>query len=124
MAGIANEQNTIAAIATASGPGGVGIVRVSGNDAISIANRVCEKDVLSFDNRKLVLSNVIEGSKILDEALFVKMCGPKSFTGEDVVEIQCHGGYINLAKILRGLIESGARSVSYTHLTLPTILLV
>ena len=106
---ISNEQNTIAAIATASGPGGVGIVRVSGGDALGIANSICSKDVLAFDDRKLILSKVIDGNEVVDEALFVKMLGPNSFTGEDVVEIQCHGGYVNLGKILRSLLGQGAR---------------
>lgn len=101
--------DTIAAVATPLGAGGVGIIRVSGPDASTILAEVvgCSEDTLR--DRYLDYGHVRSGGEILDEVLYVIMRGPKSFTGEDVAEIHGHGGAANLAQLLRAVIAAGAR---------------
>lgn len=107
--------DTITAISTPAGSGGVGIIRTSGETAVKIAEPLIfaynKKKLSEFESHKLVLSQVrsLESSAIIDEALVVVMKAPHSFTGEDVVEIQCHGGYIVAKRILEELIKAGAR---------------
>lgn len=109
----------IAAISTPVGQGGVAIVRISGENAQEIASRMvfanCKKDLTEFESHKLYLSKIKHSadddtnSSVIDEALVVVMRAPHSYTGEDVVEIQCHGGYIVAKKILSEIIRLGAR---------------
>ena len=109
-----NEGETIVALATAAGTSAIAIVRMSGNKAISIADRVFRsfhgKDLANQKSHTIHLGHVMQNDSTLDEVLLSLFKGPNSYTGEDVVEISCHGSiYI---------------PVSYTHLTLPRILLV
>lgn len=106
--------DTIAAISTPVGSGGVGIIRVSGETAVNIVSPLIfsynKKELSQFESHKLVLSQIkAEDKAVIDEALVVVMRSPKSFTGEDVVEIQCHGGYIVAKRILEEVIKKGAR---------------
>ncbi len=108
--------DTIAAIATPQGAGGVAIVRLSGFDAEEIADKIIKtKNGLSLKNQKshqMVLSKVHRKENELrriDEALVVVMRVPHSYTGETVVEIQCHGGFFAARTILDELLLSGAR---------------
>lgn len=106
-----SSQDTIAAIATATGPGAVGIIRLSGSLALSIAHR-CFAGLPSVpDSHHLYWGRVLSpaSGEILDEALAVWMRGPRTFTGEDVVEIQCHGGELNLRRVLEATLAGGAR---------------
>ncbi len=101
------EQDTIAAIATPLGVGGVGIVRVSGSSSFDIVQKI-------FSNKKLVAGKIFHGwindqSKLVDEVIVLPFKAPNSFTGDDVVEIQCHGGVNVIKKILEVVIASGAR---------------
>ena len=105
-----NSHATIAAIATPPGRGGVGIVRVSGDDAHSILRTLVPEGPESFPDHTLRLSKIREpDGDLIDESLAVYMPGPKSFTGEDVVEFQCHGGPIILRRVLDATLEAGAR---------------
>lgn len=106
--------DTIAAISTPVGSGGVGIIRISGEIAVDIASPLIfaynKKPLSEFESHKLVLSQIkAANGTVIDEALVVVMRSPKSFTGEDVVEIQCHGGYIVAKRILEEVIMAGAR---------------
>ena len=108
--------DTIAAIATPVGSGGIAILRLSGNDAEKIAQRIIttksNKPVNELESHKLTLSNIHkidEPSVVIDEALVAVMRAPRSYTGEDVVEINCHGGYFAAGKILSELLLAGAR---------------
>lgn len=109
------ENDTIAAIATAPGPAGVGIIRISGPKALAIGSDIFRKKnggrEKSFDSHKLYYGLVQDpaSEEILDEALFVFMKAPHSFTGEDVTEIQAHGGNLLLARILSLITAQGAR---------------
>ncbi len=104
-----SEKKTIAAIATPPGDGGVGIIRISGPEAVGIANKIVQIDLLQKESHKVYFTKALTPSKeILDEVLVFKMCTPRSFTGEDVVEIQCHGGQLVCKKILQSALDSGA----------------
>ncbi len=110
-------DDTIAAISTPAGEGGIGIIRVSGPGALAVAGKV-------FTTRHtppgdLPTHTIHHGhalhpgtGDILDEALLLVMLGPHSFTGEDVVEIQCHGGWTTTSLILEAALEAGARLAS------------
>lgn len=106
--------DTIAAIATAMSNAGISIVRMSGMDAISIADRLYRSPK---GNKKLTdqLSHTIhygyiyDGEEMIDEVMVLVMKGPKSYTREDVIEIDCHGGIVVTKKILELLIKNGAR---------------
>jgi tRNA modification GTPase len=122
----ANVQNmkidTIAAIATPAGKGGIGVVRLSGPEAISVAKRLfAHKDgSLIFGegrDRKRIVSHQLrlgyicdpESGYVIDEVLLCVMKAPQSYTREDVVEIQCHAGLGVLSKILCAVLDAGAR---------------
>lgn len=106
---------TIAAISTAVGEAGIGIVRLSGKDAIKIANNIFRginnKTLLNAENRKMVYGHIIDNrnDEIIDEVLIVSMKEPHTYTRENVVEIYCHGGIIPVRKILELLLYNGAR---------------
>lgn len=104
-------EDTIAAIATAAGEGGIGIVRISGENALDILKKIFEPASKSIKNRMLSYGHIInpENGKIIDEVMSVYMKGPHSYTAEDVVEIQCHGSSVSLRKILELALKNGAR---------------
>lgn len=106
-------EDTIAAIATAPGESGIGIVRISGSGSLDIANKIFDPKIanrkLSDNVRKLIYGTIRDGEKQIDEVLISYMKAPHSFTGEDVVEINCHGGYIAVKKILYLVLKNGAR---------------
>lgn len=105
-------EDTIAAIATPPGEGGIGIIRISGDHASEIMGKIFKPaNPSSLENRKMSYGNIVDPSskKILDEVLCVYMKGPKTYTTEDVVEINCHGGMVPLRKTLELVLNSGAR---------------
>lgn len=106
-------DDTIAAIATAPGQGGIGIIRISGPDSLKIANKIFspfhKRSVLDYPVRTLIYGNILDGDTIIDEVLLAYMKGPNSYTAEDVIEINCHGGFISVRKILELVLKSGAR---------------
>ncbi len=109
-------NDTIAAIATPRGMGGIAIIRLSGENSPEIAAKLAkpksDKDVTKLESHKLTLCNIHSfdsPSLIIDEALVSVMRAPKSYTGENVVEINCHGGFLVADKILTGLLKCGAR---------------
>src|SRR5690606_41048229 len=92
-------QDTIAAIATPPGEGAIGIVRMSGPGAVAIAERVVQstRRLSQVPSHSLVHGKVVdEGGRVLDEALVAVMRAPRTYTGEDVVEIHCHGSPVVL----------------------------
>lgn len=99
-------EDTIAAVATPLGRGGVAVVRVSGPKAFEIASALSTK---SPKVGRIVFARFKEGDKILDEGLLLSFKAPASFTGEDVVEFQCHGGTVAPQRILDATIHLGAR---------------
>jgi tRNA modification GTPase TrmE len=109
------ENDTIAAIATGIGEGGIAIIRVSGEDAISIVSKIFRgKNNKKLDDIKpytLRYGNIIslESNEVIDEVLVSFMKAPKSFTAEDTIEINCHGGIVSTNKLLQEVIMAGAR---------------
>jgi tRNA modification GTPase len=103
------EGDTIAAVATAPGIGGVGIVRVSGPRAIEIAAEVLAIDAARLDRHVRVgWAHAFDGRRV-DRVIAFAMRGPASFTGEDVAELQGHGGAYNLQQLMQALVARGAR---------------
>lgn len=106
-------DDTIAAIATAPGEGGIGIIRLSGSSALDIANKMFRPlyrdSIGDYAVRTLIYGNIYDEGVVLDEVLLAYMKGPHSYTAEDVVEINCHGGFISVRKILELALKSGAR---------------
>ncbi len=106
------ETTTVAAVATPAGVGGIATVRVSGKDAIS----VCDKAFKSVHGKKLcdlkgyqaLYGKIYDGEQPVDEAVCLVFKAPHSFTGEDVVEVTCHGGSFVVKKVLRVLLDKGA----------------
>lgn len=107
------EKDTISAISTAPGMSGIGIVRVSGNDAFPIVASLYrgKKRFSSFTSRTAHFGEVVDPGtqEVIDEAIFLVMKRPQSYTGEDVVEIQSHGNPFLLEKIVSLLLQQGAR---------------
>ncbi|MDO5040655.1 MAG: tRNA uridine-5-carboxymethylaminomethyl(34) synthesis GTPase MnmE [Peptoniphilus sp.] len=107
------DNDTISAISTATGEAGIGIVRMSGEKSVEIADSifrsVLKKTLAHSENRKLMYGHIYDGDKLIDEVLIVKMVKPHTYTREDVVEIYCHGGIISVRKILNLTLERGAR---------------
>ena len=102
---------TIAAISTPRGEGGIGIIRISGDDSFEILNKIFKaknpnKDLGFY---KFNYGFIYDGDHMLDEAMVVRMKGPKTYTCENVVEINCHGGYLVTQKILELVLKKGAR---------------
>ena len=106
------DNETIAAISTANGEAGIGIVRMSGDNSVKIADKifksVSKKSLFDIENRKMAYGHIYDGDKLVDEVLIVKMLAPHTYTREDVVEIYCHGGIISVRKILNLLLDKGA----------------
>jgi tRNA modification GTPase len=108
------DDGTIAAISTPVGEGGIGIVRISGPDAVAILSRVFRdrrgRSRESFDTHRMYYGTVVAGDgELIDEVLVVAMLSPHSYTGEDLAEIHCHGGSMVLRSVLKLVLEQGAR---------------
>ncbi len=105
-------NSTIAAICTGLGEGSIGIVRVSGKDTINTVDKIFKSkkylSVLHIPVRYAVLGKVIDDKGEIDEVLLLKFIAPNSYTGENVIEIHCHGGQIVLRRILNVLLRNGA----------------
>lgn len=106
-------DDTIAAIATAPGEGGIGIIRISGERSLSVAEEIFRsmsgKLIKDYKTRTLVYGNIVDGDKVIDEVLVAYMKGPNSYTAEDVIEINCHGGFISVKKILELILSKDVR---------------
>ncbi len=106
--------DTITAISTSLGNAGISVIRISGKEALNIAKRVFIKkssDLETYEPFHFYYGLVkdIESNEVLDEALLLYMKSPKSYTGEDTIEIQCHGGVISTVSVLKNIIKAGAR---------------
>lgn len=106
-------DDTIAAIATAPGEGGIGIVRISGEKSLEVAQSIFKsksgKTIKDYNTRTLIYGKIVDGEKVIDEVLVAYMKGPNSYTAEDVIEINCHGGFISVKKILELILSKGVR---------------
>ena len=103
-------NDTIAAISTTMGVGAISIIRVSGNDAINIVNKIFKgKDLTNVDSHTITYGHIIDNKNIIDEVLVSIMKAPRTFTREDVVEINAHGGIAITNKVLELLLLNGCR---------------
>ena len=108
-----NTDDTIAAIATAPGPAGIAVVRLSGPHALAVADRIFQTRGAKPSQRaagSFTVGHVMRGDERIDRALLLIMRAPNSYTGEDVVELQGHGGGVCARRILRCALDAGARS--------------
>ena len=102
--------DTIAAISTALGVGAISIIRVSGTDSIEIVNKIFKgKDLTKVDSHTIHYGHIIDKDEIIDEVLVSVMKAPKTFTTEDIVEINSHGGIATTNKVLELVLRNGAR---------------
>ena len=105
--------DTIAAIATALSPSGIGIIRISGEEAFEVANRIFKaksgKSILEMASHTVHYGHIYDGDEIIDEVMVLLMKAPNSFTMEDTVEIDCHGGVYVMNRILQTVLKNGAR---------------
>lgn len=103
-------NDTIAAISTTLGVGAISIIRISGDKAIQIANKIFKgKDLEKVESHTIHYGNIIENKEIIDEVLVTVMKTPKTFTTENIVEINCHGGISTTNKVLELVLNNGAR---------------
>jgi tRNA modification GTPase len=106
------EFDTIAAISTPPGEGAIAIVRLSGNQAVKIANLIFRgKNLNNVDSHTVHYGHIVnpETNDVLEEVMLTLMLAPKTFTKEDVVEINCHGGIVSVNRVLELVLEHGAR---------------
>lgn len=101
-------DNTIAAISTPLGTGAISIIRMSGKDSISIINKIFTKDLSNEKSHTIHYGKIIDNNEEIDEVLVNLMRSPKTFTKEDVIEINCHGGLSTTNKVLELLLNNGA----------------
>lgn len=115
------KNSTIAAIATPHGTGGISVIRVSGDDSIAICDKIFKaKSGKSLQNAKthtIHYGNIVENGEIIDEILVSVMRAPNTFTREDTVEINCHGGLVVTQKVLLAVLSAGATLASAGEFT-------
>lgn len=102
-------EDTIAAISTTTGIGAISIIRLSGPEAINITNKVFTKNLTNAETHTIHYGFIKEKAEKIDEVLVSIMRAPKTFTREDIVEINCHGGIATTNKVLEILLNNGAR---------------
>ena len=105
------QSDTICAIATAMNSSGIGIIRVSGEESINIVDSIFrgKKKLADCDSHTIQYGHIYDGETVVDEVLVMIMKAPRSYTTEDTLEIDCHGGILVLKKVLSLLINAGAR---------------
>ncbi len=119
-----NPTDTIAAVATPPGSGGIALIRVSGPDAVAVADRCFRSrtgamGVLSrIQERHATVGGFFRGETLLDEVMATVFRGPRSFTGEDTVEVACHGGVLVTRLVLEALLQNGGRAAKPGEFTL------
>ena len=119
-------HETIVALATPSGAGAIAIIRLSGADAIAIAAEVFEsvsgKDISKQKTHTIHLGHIVDGTKVYDQVLLSIFKGPNSYTGENVVEISCHGSVFIQQQIIQLLLRKGAKMAQAGEFTLRAFL--
>ena len=119
-------NDSIVALATPSGAGAISVIRISGSNAISIASEVFmsikNKDLAKQKTHTLHLGNIVDGAKIIDEVLVSIFHGPHSYTGENTIEISCHGSTYIQQQIIQLLLRKGCRAAEPGEFTLRAFL--
>lgn len=108
-----NLDDTIAAISTPIGNGGIGIVRISGDESIDIINKIFvpfkNKNIKDVKSHTIHYGNIVYNNVVIDEVLVMLMKKPNTYTKEDIIEINCHGGIKSTQRVLQSVLKSGAR---------------
>ena len=104
-------NDTICAIATSLNNSGIGIIRVSGEESISIVDSIFrgKNKLIDCETHTIQYGHIVSNAEVIDEVLVMIMKGPRSYTTEDTIEIDCHGGILILKKVLKLLLDAGAR---------------
>ena len=110
-------NRTISAISTAKGKGGVAIIRISGDEALSIAKKMLRLKTENIEPRKSYYCDILRGDEVIDDGILTYFKAPASFTGEDVCEIACHGGMYVTQAVLESTFASGASPASAGEFT-------
>ena len=105
-------EKTIAAISTAMSASGIGIVRISGDEAMDVISRIYrskngKKNIREVQSHTIHYGFIYDGEDVVDEVLVMIMRGPHTYTGEDTVEIDCHGGVYAMKKVLETVLKTG-----------------
>lgn len=102
-------DDTICAISTSFSIGAISIVRVTGKDTFKIVNKIADIDLKKKPSHKIYYGHIKDKKEIIDEVLFMVMTAPKTYTTEDTIEINCHGGYSTTNKVMELLLKNGCR---------------
>ncbi len=103
--------DTVAAVATPPGEGGIAVIRISGNEALIVAGKIFSGPVREYASHTVHFGKILNAQReAVDEVLLVPMLGSRSYTGEDTVEIHCHGGSLITKKVLHTVLAAGARA--------------
>ena len=108
------KSDTIAAIATAMSPSGIGIIRISGDDALEVIDRIYrgknkDKKISRCQTHTIHYGYIYDGDEKIDEVMVILMKAPNTYTREDTIEIDCHGGVYVMKRVLETVIKNGAR---------------
>lgn len=121
-----NHQDTIVALATPSGAGAIAVIRVSGTNALALVSgcfqSVHKKELANQKSHTILLGHLVDGDKMLDQVLVSLFKGPHSYTGEDVVEVSCHGSHYIQQQIIQLLLRKGCRMAQAGEFTLRAFL--
>ena len=113
--------DTVAAVSTPYGKGGVALIRISGPDALAVGDKVffsaSGKALSALESGRLYYGEIKQGQETLDDVMAVAFRGPRSFTGEDTVEISCHGGILVTSRVLGAVLAAGARAAEAGEFT-------
>src|SRR5260221_10432440 len=117
-------EDTIAAISTPVGEGAIAVLRVSGNEAKAIVSRIFRggTSVAGWEPRRLYLGEVWSQDGKIDQVLGTYFCAPNSYTGQDLIEISCHGGILGTRQILGLLLRTGGKAAEPGEFTQPAFL--
>ena len=117
------KSDTIAAIATPPGEGAIAVIRISGQRAIDVAEKIFSGPVRGYKSHSAHFGNILaENGSIIDSVLLLPMRAPRSYTGEETVEIHCHGGSIVTRRVLERIFEAGARAAAPGEFSLQAFL--
>ena len=113
-----NPEDTICAISTGGSMSAIAVIRISGDKAIDITNSIFSKDIKNIPSHTIHFGTILDNNAIIDEVLISVFKGKNSFTGEESVEISCHGSIYIQNKIVQLLIKKGCRTATCGEFTM------
>lgn len=116
-----DSDRTIAAIATPPGEGGIAIIRISGKEALHVGNRIFSRNLLLLKSHTLHFGKILDQGEVIDEGMVAVMRAPRSYTGEETVEIHCHGGSLVSRKVLGAALRAGATAAGPGEFTFQAV---